>query len=67
MDGIFIKGLKKPKNCYGCYFNISDCFCDITKGTIDRDDYSNEIECPMKECKVYKRNQFEEETQWIQE
>ncbi len=60
--GVFIEGLKKPKNCCGCYLNNSDCFCIITKGKIDRDDYSNEKECPMKEC-YFRRNI----QQWIQE
>ncbi len=56
--GVFIKGLKKPKNCYGCPFNNSDCFCSITKGGIDRDDYSNEKECPMKETVIFHKDVY---------
>lgn len=55
ITGVFIKGLKKPENCRGCYFNNSDCWCGITKGGIDRDDYSNEKECPMVNCMLRNR------------
>lgn len=42
----------KPKNCRNCVFNDSNCWCHITKGIIDRDDYSCDIECPIKELPV---------------
>jgi len=54
--GIYIEGLTKPDSCLSCRFNDSDCFCSITKGEIDRDDYSNNKECPIKE--VYLRNKI---------
>lgn len=41
--------IPKPKNCYNCRFNDSDCRCSIHKGKIDRDDYSNDKGCPMIE------------------
>lgn len=46
---VYIKGIGKPHNCRRCYFNISDIDCFITKGRIDRDDYSCEKECPITE------------------
>ena len=42
-----IKGFDKPKNCFLCPFNNSDCNCAITKGGIDRDDGSCDKPCPI--------------------
>lgn len=44
---VIIKGLNKFHSCRLCPFNNSDCYCNITKGKIDRDDYSCEYECPI--------------------
>jgi len=44
---VIIKGLNKFYSCRLCPFNNSDCYCNITKGRIDRDDYSCEAECPI--------------------
>lgn len=44
---VIIKGLNKFHSCRLCPFNNSDCYCNITKGIIDRDDYSCESECPI--------------------
>lgn len=46
---LIIKGLQRPKSCASCWFNRSDLYCDITKGTIDRDDFSCDKECPIME------------------
>lgn len=46
---VYIKNFNKPKNCSLCPFNNSDCWCRISGGRIDRDDMSNEIECPIIE------------------
>ena len=46
---VIIKGFDKPKDCYNCHFNDSDCLCSITKGTIDRDDYTCDIQCPIEQ------------------
>lgn len=46
---VIIKGLNKPKNCQSCHFNESNLTCFITKGEIDRDDYTCDIECPINE------------------
>ena len=48
MSDILIRGMKMPKNCKTCRFNDSDLFCSITKGDIDRDDYTCHI-CPLIE------------------
>lgn len=50
--GVYIKGMDKPKSCKGCYFNGSNLSCFITRGRIDRDDYTCEIECPIIEVKT---------------
>ena len=47
--GIYIKGTGKPKNCHVCNFNASDCFCRITHGGIDRDDWTCDKPCPIVE------------------
>lgn len=47
MSRVYIDGLKAPKNCKYCSFNRDDIFCAITSGYIDRDDYSNELPCPI--------------------
>ena len=46
---VIIKEFNKPKNCYNCRFNDSDCWCSITKGTIDRDDYTCDVQCPIEQ------------------
>lgn len=45
--GVTIDGISKPKNCRGCWFNSGDCWCSITHGGIDRDDYSCDKPCPI--------------------
>ena len=47
--GVNIGAISKPRNCRVCAYNDSDCWCGITRGAIDREDYSNEKECPIKE------------------
>lgn len=50
---VFIKGgMKKPKNCFGCDFNSSDCFCKINHGAIDRDFWDCDKPCPIVEILV---------------
>lgn len=44
---VIIKGLNKFYSCRLCPFNNCDYYCNITKGKIDRDDYSCEEECPI--------------------
>lgn len=47
---VIIEGFEKPKNCYSCPFNNSDCWCALTDGGyIDRDDWSCSVSCPIKE------------------
>lgn len=46
---IFIKDMKKPKNCFGCDFNMYDCYCKINNGGIDRDFWDCENPCPIVE------------------
>lgn len=47
---VVIKGFHKPKNCYSCPFNNSDCWCSLTDGGyIDRDDWSCSTPCPIEE------------------
>ena len=46
---VIIEGFDKPKNCYPCPFNNSDCWCNLTKGVIDRDDWYCSAICPIKE------------------
>lgn len=46
---VVIRGFNKPKDCYSCRFNDSNCWCSITKGTIDRDDYTCNILCPIEQ------------------
>lgn len=43
-----IKGFDKPKSCLSCPFNRNDCWCSITHGGIDRDDYNCDKPCPIK-------------------
>ena len=45
---VIITGFEKPINCYECPFNNSDCWCNITRGRIDRDDWTCDKECPIK-------------------
>lgn len=49
---IFIKDMKKPKNCFGCDFNMYDCYCKINNGGIDRDFWDCDKECPIVEVPV---------------
>ena len=44
---VIIKDIDKPDNCKDCYFNESNCYCNITKGCIDRDDYQCDTPCPI--------------------
>ena len=60
--GVYIKGFEKPKNCKRCPMNYFDLHCSITKGAIDRDDFSNEKECPMIPC--YLKSQISEVNIW---
>lgn len=46
---VIIEGWSKPKNCYSCPFNDSDCWCKITRSVIDRDDYTTKEKCPIIE------------------
>lgn len=46
---VVIRGFNKPKDCYNCRFNVNDCWCSITKGTIDRDDYTCDVLCPIEQ------------------
>lgn len=46
---VVIRGMEKPKNCRGCVFNFADCWCKHTKGSIDRDDMTCDIPCPIVE------------------
>lgn len=46
---ILIKDFLKPKSCFSCPFNFSDCWCNITKSEIDRDDFTTKIPCPIVE------------------
>lgn len=45
---VIIEEFNKPKNCHVCPFNNSDCYCNLTKGSIDRDDWDCSITCPIK-------------------
>ena len=49
---IIVHDINKPENCAYCYFNSSDCWCSITHGEIDRDDYSCDKPCPIEEVEV---------------
>ena len=44
---VFIKGMDKPKSCFGCDFNMYDCYCKHSRGEIDRDDWTCEKPCPL--------------------
>ncbi len=46
---VFVKGLKMPKNCNSCYFNLSSLRCEITHSEIDRDfEYHGRLSgCPF--------------------
>jgi len=46
---VVIRGFNKPKDCYNCRFNDSNCWCSITKGEIDRDDYTCDVLCPIEQ------------------
>lgn len=46
---IFIKDMKKPKNCFSCDFNMYDCYCKISHGGIDRDFWDCDKPCPIVE------------------
>lgn len=46
---IIIEEFDKSKNCYFCPFNNSDCYCNLTGGFIDRDDWDCSVTCPIKE------------------
>ena len=46
---IFIKDMKKPKNCFSCDFNMYDCYCKINHGKIDRDFWDCDKPCPIVE------------------
>lgn len=50
---VFIKGIEKPKNCYGCDFNMYDyelnCYCKINHGKTDKDDWTCDKPCPIVE------------------
>ena len=50
--GVMIEGISKPKSCNGCWFNHADCWCSITHGGIDRDDYSCDKPCPISNKSV---------------
>lgn len=45
---VVINGFNKPTNCLWCPFNYSDYCCKITKGGIDRDNYSCDLPCPIE-------------------
>ncbi len=45
---IIIEGFDKPASCRSCPLNHSDCWCAITKGGIDRDNYSCDLPCPIR-------------------
>lgn len=47
---VIIDGKYKPKSCRSCEYNNSDLYCSITKGLIDRDDYSNDMLCPIHDA-----------------
>jgi hypothetical protein len=49
---VVIKGMDKPKNCFGCNFNMYDCYCKINHGGIDRDFWDCENPCPIVEVPV---------------
>ena len=49
---VFIKGMDKPKNCFGCDFNSYDCFCKLSHGGIDRDFWDCEKPCPIVELPI---------------
>ena len=46
---VVIKGMDKPKNCFGCDFNMYDCYCKINHGGIDRDFWCCDKTCPIVE------------------
>lgn len=46
---VIIEGVHKPKNCFFCPFNNDDCWCNLTKGNIDRDFGYCSVTCPIKE------------------
>lgn len=47
MQVLIIENTNKPKNCFKCNYNQSDCYCGITKKEIDRDDGTCLGPCPM--------------------
>lgn len=46
---VVIKGIDKPKSCFGCDFNMYDCYCKISHGEIDRDDWTCDKPCSIVE------------------
>ena len=46
---VVIKGMDKPKNCFGCDFNMYDCYCKINHGEIDKDFWFCDKTCPIVE------------------
>lgn len=49
---VFIKDMEKPKSCFGCDFNMYDCYCKISHGGIDRDFWDCDKPCPIVEVPV---------------
>lgn len=49
MMSAVVQGFNKPKNCHVCPFNRWDCYCNLTKGKIDRDDWTCSVRCPIEE------------------
>ncbi len=45
---VIIEEYDNPKSCLSCPFSHDDCWCSITHGEIDRDDYSCDKSCPIK-------------------
>ena len=48
---VLIKGMEKPKNCFGCDFNIN-CYCKNNYGEIDRDLWFCDKTCQIVEVPV---------------
>ena len=53
IEGVYIRGLVKPRNCEGCTFKSSDLYCKITKGNIIREDGICSIPCPIVEVPAF--------------
>lgn len=56
IEGVYIRGLAKPRNCEGCTFKSSDLYCKITKGNIIREDGICSIPCPIVEVPAFLLN-----------